>query len=73
MRYIELDNAKLERINFLAKKSKSQGLTEEEKIEQTQLRNEYREAFRRSLSSQLENTYIVEPDGTKHKVQRHDD
>ena len=47
-------------------------LTEEEKIEQTQLRNEYREAFRRSLSSQLENTYIVEPDGTKHKVQRHD-
>ena len=72
MRYIELDNAKLERINFLAKKSKSQGLTEEEKIEQTQLRNEYREAFRRSLSSQLENTYIVEPDGTKHKVQRQD-
>lgn len=72
MRYIELDNAKLERINFLAKKSKSQGLTEEEKIEQTQLRNEYREAFRRSLSSQLENTYIVEPDGTKHKVQCHD-
>lgn len=72
MRYIELDNAKLERINFLAKKSKSQGLTEEEKIEQTQLRNEYREAFRRSLSSQLENTYIVEPDGTKHKVQHHD-
>lgn len=72
MRYIELDNAKLERINFLAKKSKSQGLTEEEKIEQTQLRNEYREAFRRSLSSQLENTYIVEPDGIKHKVQRHD-
>ncbi|MGN0676872.1 MAG: DUF896 domain-containing protein [Ruminococcus sp.] len=67
-----MDNKKLERINFLAKKSRTQGLTDEEKREQTELRNEYREAFRRSLSSQLENTYIVEPDGTKHKVQRHD-
>ncbi len=73
MRFNKLDNKKLERINFLAKKSRTQGLTDEEKREQTELRNEYREAFRRSLSSQLENTYIVEPDGTKHKVQRHDD
>ena len=72
MRFNKLDDKKLERINFLAKKSKTQGLTDEEKREQTELRNEYREAFRRSLSSQLENTYIVEPDGTKHKVQRHD-
>ena len=72
MRYTQLDNKKLERINFLAKKSRTQGLTDDEKREQTELRNEYREAFRRSLSSQLENTYIVEPDGTKHKVQRHD-
>jgi len=72
MRYIILDNKKLERINFLARKSKSEGLTDDEKCEQTKLRNEYREAFRRSLSSQLENTYIVEPDGTKHKVQRHE-
>lgn len=72
MRFNKLDNKKLERINFLAKKSRTQGLTDEEKREQTELRNEYREAFRRSLSSQLENTYIVEPDGTKHKVQHHD-
>lgn len=72
MRFNKLDDKKLERINFLAKKSRTQGLTDEEKREQTELRNEYREAFRRSLSSQLENTYIVEPDGTKHKVQRHD-
>ena len=72
MRFNKLDNKKLERINFLAKKSRTQGLTDEEKREQTELRNEYREAFRRSLSSQLENTYIVEPDGRKHKVQRHD-
>lgn len=67
-----MDNKKLERINFLAKKSRTEGLSEEEKAEQTQLRNEYREAFRRSLSAQLENTYIVEPDGTKHKVKQHE-
>jgi len=67
-----LDNKKLERINFLAKKARTQGLSDDEKREQTELRNEYREAFRRSLSAELENTYIVEPDGTKHKVQRHE-
>lgn len=67
-----MDNEKLERINFLARKSRTQGLTDDEKLEQTTLRNEYREAFKRSLTSQLENTYIVEPDGTKHKVKRHD-
>lgn len=66
-----MDNKKLERINFLAKKSREQGLTDLEKAEQTELRNEYREAFRRSLSSQLDNTYILEPDGTKRKVQKH--
>ncbi len=67
-----MDNKKLERINFLAKKARTQGLSDDEKREQTELRNEYREAFRRSLSAELENTYIVEPDGTKRKVQRHD-
>ncbi|MDE5945865.1 MAG: DUF896 domain-containing protein [Oscillospiraceae bacterium] len=63
-----MDNAKLERINFLARKSRTEGLTDAEKLEQTELRNEYREAFKRSLSAQLDNTYIVEPDGTKRKV-----
>ena len=32
------------------------------------LRREYIAAYRASLVSQLENTYIVEPDGTKHKL-----
>lgn len=63
-----MEQQKIERINELSKKSKTIGLTEAEKAEQTELRNEYREAFRRSLSSQLDNTYIVEPDGTKHKA-----
>ena len=32
------------------------------------LRKEYIEAYKRSLVSQLENLYFVEPDGTKTKV-----
>ncbi len=59
---------KIDRINELAHKSKREGLTESEKDEQTRLRNEYRSEIRMSLSSQLENTYIVTPDGVKHKA-----
>ena len=59
---------KINRINELAKKSKTTGLTDEEKAEQTQLRNEYRQSVTGNLRSQLENTYIVTPDGKKRKV-----
>lgn len=59
---------KINRINELAKKQKTVGLTEEEKQEQFALRREYIDAFKQSLVSQLENTYIVNPDGTKKKV-----
>lgn len=64
---------KIDRINELARKQKSVGLTEEEKQEQYVLRREYIESFKRSLVSQLENTYIVEPDGTKRKVKAKDE
>lgn len=56
------------RINFLAKKSKTEGLTPAEKAEQKKLREEYVAAFRRSLRSELDNTYILNPDGTKTAV-----
>ena len=59
---------KIDRINFLARKQKSEGLTEEEKQEQFVLRREYIDSFKNSLIAQLDNTYIVEPDGTKRKV-----
>ena len=49
------------------------GLTEEEKAEQLKLRGEYINAYKQSLIAQLENTYILEPDGTKRKVRRKDD
>lgn len=60
-----MEKEKIERINQLAKKSKAEGLTEEEKKEQQLLRNEYREGFRKNLTAQLNNTYIVDKDGNK--------
>ncbi len=64
---------KIDRINFLARKKKEEGLTEAEIEEQAILRREYIDSFKRSLVSQLENTYIVEPDGTKRKVKSKDE
>ncbi len=63
---------KIDRINALARKQKSEGLTDEEKSEQAALRREYIEGYKRSLVSQLENTYIVEPDGSKRKITKKD-
>lgn len=64
---------KIDRINFLARKKKNEGLTESELQEQAMLRREYIESYKQSLISQLENTYILEPDGTKKKVTRKDE
>lgn len=64
---------KIDRINFLARKKKEVGLSESELEEQAILRREYIDGFKRSLVSQLENTYIVEPDGTKRKVKSKDE
>lgn len=61
---------KINRINELARKSKSVGLTEEEKAEQAVLRREYIDSFKASLVSQLENTYIVDDKGNKRKVEK---
>ena len=64
-----MDEKKIARINELAKKARSEaGLTPEEMVERDLLRQEYVAAYRESLVAQLENTYIVEPDGTKHKL-----
>ena len=63
-----MEQNKIDRINELAKKQKSSGLSPEEKEEQAILRKEYIEAYKRSLLSQLDNMYFVEPDGTKTKV-----
>jgi len=58
------------RINELAAKNKTVGLTEEELVERDKLRRIYIDSYKANLVSQLENTYIVRPDGTKEKVTR---
>ena len=47
----------IERINFLAKKAKTQGLNESEKAEQAKLRREYIDSITGNLRAQLENVY----------------
>ena len=61
---------KINRINELAHKSKTVGLTDEEKQEQAVLRREYIDSFKASLVGQLENTYIIDEKGNKRKVQK---
>ena len=63
-------NKVIARINALAKKAKEGNLSEEELTERDKLRRIYIESVKASLTGQLENTYIVYPDGTKKKVER---
>ena len=56
--------SRIERINELARKSKTVGLTEEEKKEQAMLRKEYIAAIRMNIRSQLDNISIQEEDGS---------
>ncbi len=67
-----MTNEKIARINELAKKSKTAGLTEAEKTEQQALRQEYLASVRESLCAQLDHTSIKEPDGTIHKLGKKD-
>lgn len=57
-------NDKIARINELYRKSKAEGLTEEEKKEQASLRSEYIANVRANLRGQLNNIDIQEKDGT---------
>lgn len=58
----------IQRINALARKAKTQELTEEEKKERDELRQKYIASVRNNLRSQLDNTYVLMPDGTKRKL-----
>lgn len=54
-----IDAKLIERINFLANKSKKEGLTDEEKTEQGELRKEYLRLFKEGLKQQLDSIKIV--------------
>lgn len=59
-----MDDKKIARINELYRKSKAEGLSEEELKEQQILRREYIDSFKRNLRGQLNNISIKEKDGS---------
>ena len=65
-----MEKQKIERINFLARESKTRELTPEEKQEQAALRQEYVAEIRLSFGATLDNTVIQRPDGTREKLKK---
>ena len=63
-------SALTDRINELARKEKTVGLTAEEKAEQAKLREQFRAAFRKNFAAQLENTEIVVADEKKNGTKK---
>ena len=68
-----MEQSKIDRINQLARKAKTpEGLTAEETSERDALRREYVDAFKASLTAQLDNTVIQYPDGTRKGLRKRD-
>lgn len=67
-----MEQKKIDRINELTAISRKRELTDSEKTEREALRREYIDSYKRSLEAQLNNTYILNPDGTKTKVTKKD-
>ncbi|MFP4697601.1 MAG: DUF896 domain-containing protein [Eubacteriales bacterium] len=59
-----MEQKKINRINELARKQKSVGLTKEEKVEQTELRKEYLSLIRKNFKNTMDNVSIKEKDGS---------
>ena len=68
-----MDPKKIERINELARKKKSTGLTEAEKQEQATLRKEYLDGYRENLKIMLDNIVVEEKDGSRHPLRKKED
>ena len=60
----------IKKINALAKKSREEGLTDAEKEEQAKLRQAYIQKFRQGMENTLSNTYIMDAEGNKKKVEK---
>ena len=66
-----MDQKQIDRINELARKAKSpEGLTQWEEEERAALRREYIDSVLGSLRGQLDNTYIMDEKGQKHKLKK---
>lgn len=59
-----MEHKKIERINELARKSHTVGLTQAEAAEQAALRREYLDGFRQNMQQVLDNTLVKRPDGS---------
>ena len=67
-----MEQRKIDRINALARKAKTVGLTDEELIERDALRKEYIASVVGNLRSELDNTYLVDEKGNKRKLKPND-
>ncbi|MGP1434796.1 MAG: DUF896 domain-containing protein [Catonella sp.] len=65
-----ITEADIKRINELYHKSKAEGLTDEEKVEQKKLREDYVAAIRGNIRSQLENVRVVDENGNEVPLKR---
>ena len=65
-----MDQKQIDRINELARKAKSEGLTAEEERERAVLRLAYIDSVVGSLKGHLDNTYIVDEKGNKRKLKK---
>ncbi len=65
-----MENSKLNRINELAKLAKERALSAEELSERDALRREYIAEWREGAKQVLDNTYLVTPDGKKHRLEK---
>ena len=65
-----MEQSKIDRINELAHKKKTEGLTPEELEEQASLRAEFLEDFRKRFAAQLENIELVDPDDPRLKQKK---
>ena len=64
-----MEQSKIDRINEFARRVKAgETLTTEEQAERAALRREYIDSVKANRAAQLDSTYLVEPDGTKHKL-----
>ncbi len=65
-----MEKSKIDRLNQLAKKAKTDTLTSSELTERDALRKEYIAAFRSNLKATLDNTIIVDQQGNRRSLRK---
>lgn len=68
-----MEQAKIDRINELARKAKAGALSDAEQRERAQLRREYLDAVLGNLQQQIDNLVIIDEDGSRHTFRKKED